>query len=114
MMNMRRLAVGIVAAAVLAISVPAVAQRGPGGGGGRLRMDPVPFLTSELGLSKGQQDKAHKIIDAYRPQLEALRGNPNSREKREAIIREEQGKLYGMLTSSQKEKLDDVGGLRGL
>lgn len=137
MKKAKMLMAAMAAIAVLTASMSAMAQQGgpggPGGRGGRggfgggQRMDPMPGLAAELGLSSTQQTKIKAIMDNTRSQMRSVFGGgrgggaqggqggptPEMREKMQAAMKSEESQIEAVLTSSQKSRLAADGGIRG-
>ncbi|MDP9038390.1 MAG: hypothetical protein M3O02_03825 [Acidobacteriota bacterium] len=96
--------------AALLLSVPALAQGGPGGGG---RMNPqtqVDAMTDQLGLTAEQQPKVLAILQESQKKMMEIRnsgGDPEEmRPKMMALREDQQTKIKAVLTDEQRVKYD--------
>lgn len=99
-------AVGAIALGGFAI---AGAQGGPGGGkwaAGHGHGSALDHLTKSLNLTTDQQAKVQPIIDAAKPQIQAI--HQDAMQKTQALIATTTSQIRPLLTATQQKKFDDI------
>ena len=98
-------AVGAIALGGFAI---AGAQGGPGGGkwAGHGHGSALEHLTKSLNLTTDQTAKVQPIIDAAKPQIQAIR--QDAMQKTQAVIANTTSQIRPLLNATQQKKFDDI------
>jgi Spy/CpxP family protein refolding chaperone len=98
-------AVGAIALGGFAI---AGAQGGPGGGkwAAHGHGSALNHLTKSLNLTTDQQAKVQPIIDAAKPQIQAIR--QDAMQKTQALIANTTSQIRPLLSATQQKKFDDI------
>ncbi len=66
--------------------------------------DPVDLLTQALGLTDTQKAQVQPLVEAFRPQLEAI--YQQARDAEVAVLKQLIGQVRSLLTPEQQAKLD--------
>ena len=104
---MKRNLLTVVAASAIALGGFVVVQAQPGsGGGGHGHAFGLQHLTDKLNLTSDQQTKVQPILDAAKPQIQAI--HQEAMQKMKTVMDSTLSQIRPLLNPDQQKKLDAI------